>query len=436
MGKIGLIIKREYLTRVRKKSFIIMTILGPLLFACLLIVPIWLTSMDGEEKVIEVLDESGYFREEFSKVGGLHFEFIDESVLDAKQRVPQSHKYGLLYIPPFDIDQPSGIVFFSEKHPSMDVLFSIENVIQSRVENLKLKRSGLDKETLESLKTRVKVQTINLSEEGEKEGHAVVASAVGYIFSFMIYIFIFVYGAQVMRGVIEEKSNKIIEVVISSVKPFQLMMGKILGVAGVVLTQFVLWILLTSMISGFLGAGLQTPAQTVALSSGSMASAGLPEADMQAHGEWDQFWSALLGFDFGLIILSFGFYFIGGYLLYAALFAAVGSAIDNDSDSQQFVVPITIPLMLSIIVLSAVIKDPDSPLAFWMSIIPFTSPVVMMMRVPFGVPVWELVLSMILLTLGFIFTTWMASRVYRIGILMTGSKVNYKTLWKWLKMNN
>jgi len=427
-----LIMKREYLSRVRKRSFIVMTLIGPLLFAGIMIVPIWLASRDGEERVIEVVDESGLFYEKFLETSSLKFQYINSSIDEAKQKVPNNQNYGLLHVPAINLEDPKGITFYSESNPGIELVQSIERTIKREIDDIRLQRSGINPDTLASLKTSVSINTINLTEFGEKKGHAGISTIVGYLSSILIYFFIFYYGAQVMRGVMEEKSSRIVEIIISSVKPFQLMMGKIVGVAGVGLTQFVLWVLLTFTISSIIFSVLHLdrfsdPGFTESL-------ANLPESEAAQAEMVSEIFSALDTINIPLILVSFVFFFLGAYLLYAALFATVGSAVDSEADTQQFMLPIMIPLILSIVVLSAVIKEPDGSLAFWMSMIPFTSPVVMMMRVPFGVAGWELLLSMLLLIGGFILTTWFASRIYRIGILMHGSKVSYRVLAKWFLM--
>jgi ABC-2 type transport system permease protein len=438
MHKILLILQREYLTRVRKKSFIIMTLLGPFFFMAIWAVPIWLATQDGDEKVIEVLDESGLFAEKFNSSNSLRFSYISDNLDEAKKRVPYGSTYGLLYIPKLDLQNPNGISFFSEKSPSMDVVFSIEKTLKNEIEDLKLLNSGIDKSVLATIKTKVNINTISLSEAGEKESNSGIASIIGYIAGFLLYMYIFINGTQVMRGIIEEKTNRIVEVIISSVRPFQLMMGKILGIAAVSLTQFALWIFLTLTISTVASAyfGISradhTQAQVEELMNAAELEAGF-ESNQEVVG---MIMNALGTVNIPLILVTFIFYFLGGYLLYAALFAAIGSAVESDADSQQFMLPISMPLIMSIVGLTAVIKDPDGPIAFWMSMIPFTSPVVMLTRIPFGVPGWELALSMILLVGGFTCTTWIAGRIYRVGILMHGSKVNYKTLGKWLMMKN
>jgi ABC-2 type transport system permease protein len=430
MNKIGLIIAREYLTRVRKKSFIIMSIVGPLLFGLLMVVPLWLASREGDEKIVEVLDESGYFRGKFEGAGVVSFIYLDNALDDAKEDLVSKGNYGLLYIPKLDLDKPQGITFFAESNPSIEIQASLERFIKNEIEAIKLNQSGIDKEQLDKIKTRVDISVINITEKGEKEGDVIMATIVGYTAAFMLYFFIFLYGVQTLRGVIEEKTSRIVEVIISSVKPFQLMMGKIIGVGAVGLTQFLIWVVLTFTISQVMMAiyGINlSPTNQMGM---------MQDAQMADSEEIVEILAKLNTINIPLLLGTFLFYFIGGYLFYGSLFAGVGSAVDNDADAQQFQLPITMPLILSIIILSAIIRDPHGNLAFWASIIPFTSPVVMMMRVPFDPPAWHIALSMVCLVLGFIFTTWLAGRVYRVGILMHGAKVNYKILAKWFMMKN
>ena len=431
MNKIFLVIQREYLTRVRKKSFIIMSIIGPLLIASLWAIPIWLATRDTEVRTIDVVDESGYFLNKFPANESLNFNYIDLDIADAKKMLDNNQSYGLLYIPSIDIDDPQGITFFSEKNPSIDVIGNLERILKNNVEEMKLDRSSIDKETLDNLKANISIDTINLTESGEKTGSAGLATVIGYIAAIMIYFFIFIYGIQILRGVIEEKSSRIIEIIVSSVRPFQLMMGKIIGVGAVGLTQFLIWI--------FLGFGITTVVGSYFNVNQNESIVASVEADA-SQDEGAQFvadiFNSLDAVNIPLLLFAFLFYFLGAYLLYGSLFAAVGSAVDNDTDAQQFQLPITIPLIFSLIVLSAILREPDGSFAFWLSIIPLTSPIIMMMRIPFGVPYWEIILSMSLLIIGFIFSTWLASRIYRIGILMHGAKVNYRVLGKWLFMKN
>ena len=433
MSKIGLIIQREYWTRVRKRSFLIMTLLGPLLFAAIVIVPAWLSSRDsGGEKVIAVIDESGLLGDrlaESSSEGGIRYEHVKLSLDEAKADLPKDDRYGLLYIPDIDIYDPQGINFLSEGSPSMNLQRSIERTLKEQLRDLKLKESNISPETLAQLDAGVEVNTINLTDSGnEQQGNAGVASGVGYVSAFLIYMFIFLYGAQVMRGVIEEKTNRIVEIIISSVRPFQLMMGKIIGVASVGLTQFLLWIVLTLLIAT---TALQLFADEREPISPEEMAQQMPEQAAQLEAV-SGVMQAIDTVNVPLILGCFVFYFLGGYLLYSALFAAVGSAADNDTDTQQFMLPVAAPLIFSIVTLAGILNEPNGSLAVWMSMIPFTSPVTMMMRVPFGVPTWQLIASMGLLVLGFVGTTWVAAKIYRIGILTYGSKISYKTLGKWL----
>lgn len=429
MNKISLIIGREYLTRVRKKSFIIMTFVGPLLFALIIIVPAWLATRGGDQKVIEVIDDSGLFQSVLTNTDEIKYTFSDKDPEASKAELNSSDNYGLLHIPNIDIDNPQGIQFYSTSKPSVGVISGLERSIRQKIETIKLEKSGLNQEVLDNLKANVSIATISITEQGEQESSSIAATGIGYISALLIYFFIFFFGAQIMRGIIEEKTSRIIEVIISSVKPFQLMMGKIIGVGAVGLTQFLLWTVLTFAIT--------TAASAVFGFQPEPAASGMAAAQQTgAPNEFSQIMSAIGSVNIPQVLIFFLIYFLGGYLLYGSLFAAVGSAVDSEVDSQQFMLPVTLPLIISIVALGAVLNDPHGPVAFWMSIIPLSAPVVMMMRIPFGVPMWELLLSVTLLVGGFIFTVWFGSRIYRVGILMHGTKVNYKVLAKWFMMKN
>ena len=409
-----------------------MSIVGPLLFGLIFVIPIWLASGEGDEKVIEVLDESGYFRGKFEGTGAVSFSYLDNSIDEAKEDLKSKNMYGLLYIPKLDLDDPKGITFFAEKNPSIEIQSSLERFLRKEIEDIKLARSGIDKEALDKIKTNIDLNVINLTDKGEKEGDVAVATITGYASALLIYFFIFLYGVQTLRGVIEEKTSRIVEIIISSVKPFQLMMGKIIGIGAVGLTQLLIWVFLTLIIEQAALTFYKTDfskSKQVELVQGAQATTNedvsIPEI-----------FEKLETINFPLLLGTFLFYFITAYLFYGSLFAAVGSAVDNDADAQQFQLPITLPLIFSIMLLGAVLRDPHGNLAFWASIIPFTSPVVMMMRIPFDPPVWHIILSMVCMVAGFIFTTWLAGRIYRIGILMHGTKVNYKILAKWMMMRN
>ncbi|HLF34573.1 MAG TPA: ABC transporter permease, partial [Cyclobacteriaceae bacterium] len=408
MNKILLIIKREYLTRVRKRSFIIMSLIGPVLMAGMFVIPIWLATRQSEKRTIRVLDESGYFINQVTDQPNIEFIYIQSDISEAKKELNSEGAYGLLYIPDIDINDPAGITFFCDKNPSLEVIDNIQRILRSRIEDVRLERSEISKEFIESLKSDLTINSINISESGEKASSAGIATVVGYISSLLIYFFILFYGIQVLRGVTEEKTSRIVEIIISSVKPFQLMTGKILGIGAVGITQFAIWVILgtglTSVIGYFIGADKMAAAGD---------SSAIPAQASPDPGLMNELLASIGTVNLPLIFIAFLFYFIGAYILYGALFAAIGAAVDSDADAQQFQWPVTIPLIISIIVLAAVLKEPDGSLAFWMSIIPLFSPIVMMMRLPFHVPAWELYLSMGLLIAGSVFTIWLAGRIYR-----------------------
>lgn len=436
MHKISLIIQREYLTRVKKRSFVIMTILGPLLMAAIMIVPIYVATMSGKDYRIAVLDESGIYYEKFSDTEKITYQHVHEPLEKVKKTFLDQGFDALLYIPKREVTIPVSALLYSDKQVSINIKSHIEAVMKKEVEGLKLAASGIDKNILESIKTKIDLTSIKLNEGGKEEkSFTEVSMAVGMFSGILIYFFIFLFGAQVMRGVIEEKTNRIIEVIVSSVKPFELMLGKIIGVALVGLTQFLLWVILTFGIvtvfqMSYSGEIQKYQASQVIKSSGIPAETG--QKLTQETSDVGQIFEAISTINFIQVIMAFLFYFIGGYLLYAALFAAIGAAVDNEADTQQFMLPVTVPLILSIIMAQYVINDPEGPVSFWLSMIPLTSPIIMMIRIPFGVPPMELILSMVLLIGGFLGATWLAAKVYRTGILMYGKKVDYKELWKWI----
>jgi ABC-2 type transport system permease protein len=440
MHKIWLIIQREYLTRVRKKSFIIMTFLTPLLLAAFMVIPAWLATFSDSDDVVMVLDESGIFADKLESKEDLKIIPVAASSLEQAKAAYQETDYtALLHIPKLDLDNPEGIRLYSKRNISLQVKFRLENMMEKEIESQRFMASGIDREMLNKMKANVTMTTVSLSDRGERDSNVWVTSGAGIIGAVIIYFFIFLYGVQIMRGVIEEKTNRIVEVMISSVKPFQLMMGKIVGIAGVGLTQFLLWVILSTIVVGGVQAAFDikpAPTPIEQMQAGRDLATGEEPAQTEEASQADTLSavsSAIANLNFPLLLGCFLFYFLGGYLLYGSLFGAIGAAVDNETDTQQFMFPITIPLIISFIMsYTVVIKNPDGPVAFWMSIIPFTSPIVMMVRIPFGVPASELLLSMGLLILGFIFTTWIASRIYRVGILMYGKKINYKELSKWL----
>lgn len=434
-NKIFLVIQREYLARVKKRSFLLATLITPLIFPTILGLFLWVGMSDtvGENrKVIEVVDENNAFFLESNELYSFSYGELGQE--DAKLLVQEGARFGFLYIPKLDFENPEGIVFYSEETPPISMVTSLESSLQSKMESRRLQESGIDPLLLSAYKTNVNIQSIIVSEAGgERISNSVVNYAIGFIAGILIYTFIFVYGNQVMQGVIEEKSSRIIEILVSSLKPFQLMMGKIIGIGAVGLTQFLIWILLISLVSSLVMGyfGMKMPQQQVLEMSGQQ---GIFPAE--GNTEIVEILQMVQGLDFVQITLTFLIYFVGGYLLYGAFFAAIGAAVDNPSDAQQFMFPVTIPLLVAYMGLFIfVLDDPNSNVSFWLSVIPFTSPVAMMGRVSFGVPWHHLALSISLLVAGFLSTAWLAGKIYRIGILVHGSKVNYKVLWKWLKQN-
>ncbi|MDJ1467447.1 ABC transporter permease [Cytophagaceae bacterium DM2B3-1] len=437
MRIIFLIIQREYLVRVRKKSFLIMTILGPVLLACIYIVPAYLMLREGEKRTIAVIDESGLFSQSFENNKNISFAPINTSLAVAKEQVRQDKYYAVLYIPKSILDKTHNreVELFSKKGASIEVEDKVQETIQKKIQDLQLKQANIDTDLLKQIESyEIAVNTANLEEEKEQESNVIASSIVGYISAFIIYISIFLYGVQVMRGILEEKTNRIVEVMISSVKPFQLMMGKIIGIALVGLTQFLLWLLLGfGIIYGTaqtLGIDQQTMMQQVENRQPGLSQ--LKEVQKKPGLQAKDIYKGLATINFTKIIACLLFYFLFGYLMYSALFAAVGAASDADTDTQQFMFPISVPLIFSIVIATYIVQNPDSSIAFWTSIIPLTSPIIMLIRLPFNPPLWEIALSMALLIGGFLATTWLAARIYRVGILMYGKKVSYKELSKWL----
>jgi len=443
MGKISLIIQREYLTRVRKRSFIIMTILGPLLMAGVAIVPVWLASANESVRSIVVLDETGMMDYQLQSNPTIQFSYSHVSLDEAKRNLEKSGNYALVYIPKAQDDNlivtQRSIKLYSPNQVSLNVKIYIENQLEKQLERAMLKANGVDKDLVSSIEKTVKVsiQNVDLNHKDakDKSNDVEVSTALGAFAGILIYFFIFLFGSQVMRGVIEEKSNRIVELIISSVKPFELMMGKIIGIALVGLTQFLLWVILTASIyTVFLNTVVKEKFSADKIEMLMKKSPdGTAVEDIDQLIENQMVIERINQINWALIIPCFIFYFLGGYLLYGAMFAAVGGAVDNDADTQQFVLPITIPLIFSFVMAQTVLNDPTGVMARWLSIIPLTSPIVMMVRLPFQVPDWELVLSMVMLVLGFIFTTWIAGKIYRTGILMYGKRVTWREMARWLR---
>lgn len=434
MSKVGLIIMREYLSRVRKKSFIVMTIVGPLLMGGIFASVFLLNKVDTEVKKIVVVDESHLFEGKFKNNENVQFIYSSRSVDSLRKYSKDSLYFGVLHIPAATnlASLEKAVILYSESTPGFDLLSKIKFTLEKEINTSKYVEAGIDENKLQAIKTNVDIQTHDMENKKTFSG---LYTGVGFAGGLLIYMFIFIYGAMVMRGVLEEKTSRIVEVIISSVRPFQLMLGKILGIAMVGLTQFLLWIILTFFIFQIVtvtvagGKSQQEQMKEMMMKQKMGGDSAKMEMTDSVQGEMME---AISSLNIPLLIGMFIFYFIGGYLLYSALFAAIGAAADSETDTQQFMLPVTIPLILGYIASTAVINNPQGNVAFWFSIIPFTSPIVMMVRLPFGVPVTDVMISVVLLIAGFLFTTWFAGKIYRTGILMYGKKVSYRELMKWL----
>ena len=436
MSKVGLIIKREYLSRVRKKTFILTTILTPLLFIGMIAAVAFITAKNVRNEKLAVVDEQSILKSNLKDSKSVSYEFrndVDTSNFKSKGFT------AILFAPHSGINQTRNFKLISEKSLNRISNDRIDKDISHALEsNMISQELKIDPVLIDSIKSRaneVKIEAVKKDELGKlTSSNFDIASGIGYLTGFLIYITLFIYGVMVMRGVMEEKTNRIAEVMISSVKPFQLMMGKIIGIGAVGLTQFLIWIILISGLTALLGSSL-SPETIQQVQNAQGGSGGMQQA--APPGGMAALVTNLSSVNWIMVVGCFLFYFLGGYLFYASLFAAVGSAVNEDSqDAQSLSFPITLPIILAIIIMINAINDPGSSLATWSSIIPFFSPIVMMARIPFGVPdtvpYWQLGLSMVLLVLGFLFTTWLSAKIYRTGILLYGKKPSWKEMVKWL----
>ncbi|MEG0796277.1 MAG: ABC transporter permease [Odoribacter sp.] len=448
MNKTFIIIGREFSTRVRKKSFLVLTLLVPILMAGFYAFLMWmLLKDDTQERKIAVVNQST-LEKPFEKINSTTFDYTDNTITEssAPEFLKQNNYYAVIWIPENVMNDPE-IPIYSFSQVPTELKNEIAAQLRIKIENIKRsvviaesQMPDLEKKLAET-ETAVVVRTLKVSEDtGEaKESSSEIASVIGLVGGMVIYFFIFMYASQVMKGVIEEKTNRIIEVLVSSVKPFQFLLGKIIGVAAVGLVQFLIWVafglLLIVAMQTFLLPQLDMEAlRNVGNVAGGLQS--MPGAENLSASQLEIMQRIAMTIDASFIAKFLGaflFYFIGGYLLYASLFAAIGAAVDNETDSQQFLTPLSIILVVGLYIGMAAMRSPESPLVFWSSLIPFTSPIVMLVRIPFGVPAWELVASMLILVASFIFFTWLSGKIYRIGILMYGKKVTWKELYKWLK---
>ena len=446
---IGIIISREYLNKVKKKSFIWTTLLVPILVAGLTI-GIMVAVMNTKEKTktIAVVDRSGIVLPYLTDSETISFQDFSSMPLDSvKNNLSVMSLDGVLSIGPLDsLEKTVSADLYSPKPFGMELTDNVNSRINRAVEDYRIASyhiEGLD-QILKDVKANVHMRSYTLGEDGEEKiSEAGVYSILSMILGIFLFLFITLFGGMVMSAVIEEKASRVVEVLVSSVKATELMFGKIIGIALVALTQFLLWLVLSAAIIGIGGAAIgfdklggQNPSEMVTSMSGMDAEQlDAMTAQLSDESELSVVLSTLRNLPYGQLIGLFLVYFIFGYLLYASMFAAIGSAVENEGDTQQLQLPLTIPLMLAYIIALYAFRAPDSSIAFWGSIIPFTSPIVMISRLPFGVPAWEIILSVVLLIITFVIFAWASAKIYKVGILMFGKKSTWKDLWKWFKQS-
>ncbi|MCF6348374.1 MAG: ABC transporter permease [Flavobacteriaceae bacterium] len=436
MNHLSLITKREYLNKVKNKSFIVMTFLSPLIMVALFALIAYLTQLNNDKvRVISVLDESNLFASDFKSTENTKYDILINITLDdAKKIVQESENYGLLYIPKGDsIDAIADkIKFYSEDSPSLIVMEKIEGTIEDKARNIKLRNSGLDPDLISKLKVNINTNLETFDGVKTSKLGSGLKLAFGGVAGYLLFMFIIIYGNMIMRSVIEEKTSRIIEIIISSVKPIQLLLGKIFGTSLAGITQFLIWVILGSVLMMVVSAVFG-----INMSEGQMAQQEVLNQvsnNPAMQQELDLVIQEMLNLPLANLVIMFILFFIGGYLLYGSLYAAIGAAVDNETDTQQFMMPLLMPLMLAIYVgFFTVIENPHGTVSQIFSYIPFTSPVVMLMRIPFGVPIWQQLLSIAILFGTFFMTVMFAAKIYRVGILMYGKKPSYKELIKWLR---
>ncbi len=436
MGKLKLIIKREFLAKVKNKSFIILTLLSPLLMAGLFSLIIFLNEKNSEEtRTIAFVDESHQLETVFTD--SEHTKYVNLTALGlemAKVKTKEFY-YGLIYIPKNDslINLSKGVAFYSEDTPSLSLLSDIESKLEKKIRNLKIEQLHVDVEKIKATETNVNIASENFSGEKSSKIGSLLRMAVGGGFGYLIFMFIIIYGTSVMRSVIEEKTSRIIEVIISSVKPFQLMLGKIIGNALAGILQFIIWMVSAGFLMLLVTSIFGIETASSATSVGQMNPEIVQQVQQTSASELQLVLQEIKSLPILTMFFSFIIYFLGGYLIYSSIYAAIGAAVDSETDTQQFMMPVLMPLIIAIYVGFSVIENPHGPIALGFSLFPLTSPIVMLMRIPFGVPWWQIVTSMLLLIITFIAIVWFAAKIYRVGILMYGKKPSYKELYKWLK---
>ncbi|MBS4765565.1 ABC transporter permease [Alistipes sp. kh20] len=437
MSNISIIIQREFNERVRKKSFIITTLLMPVLMIALMASPALIMQYSrGDEKVIAVVDDSGLVAPKLENSEEIAFETTDLSTEEARKQL--TDKFGVLYIGSDILENASNVKLYANSSSSLSLESAITGQIEHILEAEKLKAYNIENlsKILDEVKTKVNMQTFRNDKSQEEDTQAqssMVATGVGYVLGFILYMFLLIYGSMVMQSVIEEKNNRVLEVMVSSVRPFDLMMGKILGVASVAVVQVLIWGVLIVGV-GFLIVSNLLPADV--MEAAKAMQQGMPAGGSMVDINPEMLQAVAAMMDIAYIVKIFAslvLFVFGGFLLYAAMFAAVGSAVDNVQDASQLQMPITLPIILALLMMFVVIRDPNSQLAFWFSIIPFTSPIVMMARIPYDIPLWEIVLSLAVLYASFIGMVWFAAKIYRVGIFMYGKKPSLKELFKWVR---
>ena len=436
MNHLRLIIKREYLTKIRNRSFIVMTILSPVLMIGLVSLVAYLSQINNDkERTISVLDESGLVQDVFKKGDHITYNILENmSLKNAEELVKQTEGYGLLHIDKLDnVDSISGhIKFYSEDSPSLTVISNLESKIEKKLENIKLQNDGVDIKMIEASKTKVSIVQESFNGEKTSKTDSVVKLVFGGLAGYLLFMFIIIYGNMIMRSVIEEKTSRIIEVIISSVKPTQLMLGKIIGTSLAGITQFVFWIIIGGVLFFVVSAIFGIDMEHMQSTNPEMMQQAMENTNISALIQ--DVIAAFYHLPIANLIIAFILFFVCGYLLYSSLYASIGAAVDNETDTQQFVLPVLMPLMLAVYIgFFTVIEDPHGTVSTVFSFIPFTSPVVMLMRIPFGVPLWQQLVSLLILLSTFMLTVWFAAKIYRVGILMYGKKPSYKELIKWIK---
>jgi ABC-2 type transport system permease protein len=438
MDKIWIILEREYLERVKKKSFILSTILTPLIFPLFIAITVFILSTEEkEERVIALLDKNNFI-EDSTRIRGDIFLNSDNDISEIQNMIDEGEIYGALEIPEFDIYEPKDLRFYSKNVPSSDLISGIESLVENKIRELKIQDLKLNEESLDKLRTRITMETYSVDKEAEgvsdeigvKQSNSDLAFGLGYFNGFLIYMFVFIYGSFILQSVLDEKTSKVVEIIVSSIKPTQLMMGKVLGVGAVAFTQIFIWIILVTSISTF---------TSMYFGINSYETTQIVQTEQEVNNSKEivkSIYDMFAAVDIKKTVFIFLIYFLGGFFLYGAFFAAIGSAVDNLQDANQFTLPISLPIIASLMFMGIVLNNPEGNASFFLSMFPLTSPILMMARLAFGVPDWQLILSIMILIISVVFALWFAGRIYRVGILTSGSKITYKLIWKWFVMKN